>query len=193
MNMAQFGLVSSIYTLGGLCGALSAGPLSTKWGRIWTMRSTTAFFILGPALESFAPTIWMLAAGRMVSGVGAGAAIVVAPIYVSEIAPKNIKGLLGASTQVMINVGIIITQVLGYFLSYGNMWRVILAVAGGLGVLNCAGLFLTPESPDWLATKGRIHLAKKVMGRIRGGQTAEEDFAGWDNVEETEGKTMLQA
>ena len=191
--MAQFGLVSSIYTLGGLCGALSAGPLSTKWGRIWTMRSTTAFFILGPVLESFAPTIWMLAAGRMVSGVGAGAAIVVAPIYVSEIAPKNIKGLLGASTQVMINVGIIITQVLGYFLSYGNMWRVILAVAGGLGVLNCAGLFLTPESPDWLATKGRIHLAKKVMGRIRGGQTAEEDFAGWDNVEETEGKTMLQA
>ncbi|KAL2794497.1 general substrate transporter [Aspergillus keveii] len=168
MSPSQFGLVSSIYTLGGLLGALLAGPVSTKHGRLFALRATTIFFILGPVAETLAPNIPVLGLGRMLSGVGSGASIVVGPIYISEIAPPNSKGFFGAFTQVMTNVGILITQTLGYFLSEGSMWRIILAVAGIIGVLELLGLTLVPESPVWLADHQKEDVAKRVLQRIRG-------------------------
>ena len=187
MSSAQYGVVASIYTVGGLIGALSSGPLSTHRGRLLTMRLATVFFIIGPILSALAPSIAVMALGRVISGVGAGAAIVVVPIYISEVAPVRAKGMFGALTQIMINVGIVIAQLLGYFLSYGNMWRVVLAVAGGLGLVQCLGLFFVAESPQWLASRGRVRLAKKILGRIRGGGNVEEEIGGWGTAEEGEG------
>ncbi|CEL07628.1 Putative MFS glucose transporter [Aspergillus calidoustus] len=191
MSPSQFGLVSSIYTLGGLLGALLAGPVSTKHGRLFALRATTIFFILGPVAETLAPNIPVLGLGRMLSGVGSGASIVVGPIYISEIAPPNSKGFFGAFTQVMTNVGILITQTLGYFLSEGSKWRIILAVAGIIGGLELLGLTLVPESPIWLADHQKEDVAKRVLQRIRGidadihgelagssGSTRSEDEAG---------------
>lgn len=168
MNPSQFGLVSSIYTLGGLVGALLAGPVSTKYGRRLSLRATTVFFILGPVAETVAPAIPLLALGRFLSGIGSGAAIVVGPIYVSEIAPPQSRGFFGAFTQVMTNVGILLTQTLGYFWSHDSFWRLILAVAGIIGALELLGLFMVPESPTWLAENRQISQARKVLQRIRG-------------------------
>lgn len=168
MNPSQFGLVSSIYTLGGLLGALLAGPISTKYGRLFALRTTTIFFILGPVAETLATGISILSLGRLLSGVGAGASIVVGPIYISEIAPPTAKGLFGAFTQVMTNVGILLTQTLGYFLSKGSMWRIILAVAGIIGGVELLGLSLVPESPIWLAEHQHLGHARQVLQRIRG-------------------------
>ena len=151
------------------------------------MRLATTFFILGPLLESLAPSIWVMAVGRFLAGVGAGATLVVVPIYTSEIAPPATKGMFGASTQIMINVGIVMAQVLGYFFSHGNMWRVVLAVAGMIGVLQCGGLFLVPESPDWLAAKGKLGIAKKSLSRIRGGANIDDEIVDWGTAEEGEG------
>jgi len=168
MTSSQFGLVSSIYTLGGLVGALLAGPVSTKYGRRFTLRATTVFFILGPVAETLAPAIPLLALGRFLSGVGSGAAIVVGPIYVSEISPPESRGFFGAFTQVMTNVGILLTQTLGYFWSHGSLWRVILAVAGVVGALELLGLLLVPESPAWLVDNHQLGQARKVLQRLRG-------------------------
>ncbi|GFF52689.1 MFS glucose transporter, putative [Aspergillus lentulus] len=188
MNPSQFGLVSSIYTLGGLLGALLAGPVSTKHGRLFALRATTIFFILGPVTETFAPSIPILSVGRLLSGVGAGAAIVVGPIYISEIAPPNAKGFFGAFTQIMTNVGILFTQTLGYFLSKGDQWRAILAVAGLLGVSELLGLFFVPESPTWLAEHQQANLARHVLQRIRGnGADIEEEIEGWKSSERPTG------
>lgn len=180
MNPTQFGLVSSIYTLGGLVGALLAGPVSTKYGRRLALRSTTVFFILGPVAETLAPAIPLLALGRFLSGIGSGAAIVVGPIYVSEIAPPASRGLFGAFTQVMTNVGILWTQTLGYFWSHDSLWRLILAVAGVIGALELLGLFMVPESPIWLAENRQTSQARKVLQRIRGRDAdIEAEIAGW--------------
>lgn len=169
MKPRQFGLVSSIYTLGGLLGALLAGPVATRYGRLHTLRATTLFFILGPLVMTLAPSIAVLSLGRLLAGVGAGAAIVVGPIYISEVAPPSARGFFGAFTQVMANVGILLTQTLGYFLSKeSDQWRIILAVAGGIAVLELAGLFFVPESPTWLAEHEKIPLARRVLRRIRG-------------------------
>ncbi len=181
MITSQFAVVSSIYTLGGLLGALSSGPCCNKFGRLLTMRLTTIFFVLGPLLESLAGEISVIIVGRFLSGVGAGAAIVVVPIYISEVAPPKEKGLFGALTQVMINLGILIAQLLGYFLSRGNLWRIILASAGGIGFIQMAGLFFVPESPKWLAEHRSPQHARDVLRKIRGHKAdLDEEVKAWN-------------
>lgn len=180
MNTDQFAVVSSIYTLGGLLGALSAGSFCSKYGRLQAMRLTTLFFVVGPLLESLAINIAFLCLGRFISGIGAGAAVVVVPIYISEIAPPKEKGLFGAFTQVMINLGILISQLLGYFFSRDNMWRVILATAGGIGAVQLLGLSFVPESPKWLAEHHSPERARAILRRIRGRKVnIEEEVKAW--------------
>ena len=186
MSTGQFAVVSSIYTLGGLLGALSGGPTCNKYGRVRTLRWITIFFIIGPLIESLANNIGVLCLGRLLSGVGAGAAIVVVPIYISEVAPPKEKGFFGALTQITINTGILVAQLLGYFLSRGNLWRIILATAGGFGVAQFLGLFLVPESPKWLAEHNSPQLARKILQRIRGSRAdLEEEVEAW-NIDSSE-------
>ncbi|EEH42083.1 glucose transporter [Paracoccidioides lutzii Pb01] len=168
MNAFQFGVVSSSYTLGGLLGALVAGPFATKYGRLLTIRATTIFFIFGPLVEALASSMEYLSVGRLISGIGAGAAIVVGPIYIAEVVHPEQKGFFGAFTQVMANVGILLSQSLGYFLSRGSLWRFILAIAGAIGALQLLGLFFVPESPAWLAEHQRAGHARRILQRIRG-------------------------
>jgi sugar porter (SP) family MFS transporter len=175
MNPSQFGLVSSIYTLGGLLGALLAGPIATKSGRLFALRATTLFFVAGSIAEAFTPNIIVLSIGRFLAGVGAGASIVVGPIFISEIAPPHARGLFGAFTQVMTNVGILLTQTLGYFLSKDSLWRIILAVGAAIGCLEFGGLLLVPESPAWLAEHQHANQARQVLQRVRGKNADIED------------------
>jgi MFS family permease len=168
MTSTEWGIVGSMYTLGGLLGALSAGPVASRYGRLRTMQLTTIFFTIGPMFEALSPGIGVMAFGRLLSGVGAGAAVVIVPLYISEISPPAQRGFFGAFTQIMCNVGIFFTQLLGYFLSHDSYWRVILAVGGMVGIAQALGLMLSVESPKYLANQGNITLAKKTLRRIRG-------------------------
>lgn len=180
MNASQFGLVSSIYTLGGFVGAVVAGPIATKSGRLWALRATTAFFVLGSAAEALSPNIAVLSVGRFLAGIGAGASIVVGPIFVSEVAPPQSRGFFGAFTQVMTCVGILLAQTLGFFLSRGSLWRIILAVAAAVGCGELVGLLLVPESPTWLAEHKHANQARQVLQRIRGKEAdIEEEVKAW--------------
>lgn len=152
------------------------------------MQLTTIFFALGPIFEALSPNIGVMAFGRLVSGVGAGASVVVVPIYISEIAPPAEKGFFGAFTQVMCNAGILVTQLLGYFLSKGQYWRIILAAGGIIAVGQSLGLFLSVESPKYLAERGQTTKAKRILRRLRGDKfDIEEEVRSWgidsaDNV-----------
>ena len=181
MTTGQFGLVSSIFTLGGLSGALIAGPLASRYGRLRTMLGATVFNIFGPVLEALASNIATMTAGRLISGFGAGAALVVVPVYISEIAPPQEKGFFGAFTQIATNFGIFTTELLGLFLSKGQLWRVILAVAGALGAAQVGGLVLAgQESPKWMADNGYPAQAKRILQKIRGHKAnIEQEVKGW--------------
>jgi len=168
MSTLEFGLVQSIFTLGGLIGALAAGPFSNNRGRLLSMRLNTIPTIIGPILSALAPSVALMSVGRLLSGIGAGAALVVVPIYISEIAPPESKGFYGSFTQIMTNVGILTTQVLGYFLSHDSMWRAILAVAGGIAVVQAIALVLALESPRWLAERGQAKQARDNLHKLRG-------------------------
>lgn len=194
MNTDQFAVVSSVYTLGGLLGALAAGPLCNKYGRLLTMRLTTIFSVIGPVFESTAPNIGLLALGRVVSGIASGSALVVVPIYISEVAPPKEKGLFGALTQIMVNLGIVIAQILGYFLSKDSLWRIILAVAGGIGLFQILALSLVPESPKWLAEHRDPQHARHVLRKMRGHKAdLDEEVKAWniDSSREDIGTTVM--
>lgn len=186
MDALQFGVVTSFFTLGGLVGALLAGPLTAKQGRLRTMLITGLFAAIGPVFETLASSIAVLAIGRFLSGVGAGAATVVVPIYISEIAPPAQRGFFGSFTQVMINFGILIAQVLGLFLSRDQLWRIILATGGAIAIGQIVGLLLGgQESPKWLAENGHNGKAKKILQKIRGHSTnIESETIGWSATTE---------
>ena len=180
MNEAAFATVSSIFMLGGLAGALCAGPLSSRRGRLPVMRATAVLYVVGAAVETIAGSVWIMALGRLVSGIGAGASTVVVPLYISEIAPPRERGLFGAMTQISINVGILGTQTLGFFLSYGNAWRWIMGIGACIAVAQAFGMLAVPESPAWLAAHGDATRAKRTLQRIRGkGIDIQEEVAAW--------------
>ena len=197
MNPTQFGLVSSFFTLGGLIGALAAGPISGKHGGLRAMLYTSIFATIGPVLEALAPDIGIITLGRFISGLGAGGAMVVVPIYISEISPPGKKGFFGSFTQVMVNLGILITQVLGYFMSRGQLWRIILGVGGAISLAQGVSLLLGgQESPKWMADNGKPARAKKVLRKIRGHSAdIEAEVEGWGVGEardvEDEEETLL--
>lgn len=181
MNATQFGAVSAFFTLGGLIGALAAGPITARSGRLRTMLYGAGMATIGPVFEAAAPSIAIMTLGRFISGLGAGAAMVVAPLYIADLAPPGHKGLFGSFTQVMVNMGILITQVLGYFLSYGQMWRIVLGVGGIIGLLQAVAFVVAgQEGPRYMADNGRSSEAQRVLRKIRGrGADIEEEVRSW--------------
>ena len=180
MNEATFATVSSMYVVGGLIGALLAGPTSSNFGRLLAMRSTSFFFIVGSTIQAVAATVPIISIGRLLVGVGAGAATVVVPLYISEVSPPKEKGLFGTMTQVTINIGLLISQTMGYYLSRGSDWRIILGVGSILGFCQALGLLFVPESPSWLAARGKTHPAERILQRIRGsGKSIAEETEHW--------------
>ncbi|KAJ4863370.1 sugar transporter domain-containing protein [Trichoderma breve] len=168
MDEAAFATVSSIFTVGGLIGALAAGPFSSRRGRLLAMRVTALLFIVGSVVETTASSVFVMATGRFLSGIGAGASTVIVPLYISEVCPPDRRGFFGFMTQISINIGILITQTLGFFLSYGSAWRWNLGIGALIAAAQGIGLLIVPESPAWLAAHDDVAGAKKTLQRIRG-------------------------
>lgn len=111
-------------------------------------------------------------------------ATVVVPLYISEIAPPQDRGLFGALTQISTNTGIVTAQTLGYFLSQTWHWRIILVTGAGIGVLQAVGLSFVSESPAWLARNQQSARAVEILQTIRGaGSDISEEIKGWDVAE----------
>ena len=145
------------------------------------MRATAVFYLAGSGIETAASSVWILTLGRFLSGIGAGASTVIVPLYISEIAPPEERGLFGYMTQVSINVGILITQTLGFFLSHDGKWRVILGTGVGAAIAQGLGLLVVPESPSWLAAHGKVAQGERILRRIRGGgSNVVEEASTWD-------------
>ncbi|CAI9102338.1 OLC1v1000594C1 [Oldenlandia corymbosa var. corymbosa] len=164
LSFAEYSGFSSILKFGGMLGALLSGRVADCFGRRITMWILAIFFILGWILIFFGQNAWWLDFGRLFMGVGCGLHCYVAPIYIGEITPKDIRGGFIAITTFTQTLGFILMFLVGNFLS----WRGLAVV----GVLPCLaqvlGLFFTPESPRWLAMMGDEKGAEMVLWHLRG-------------------------
>ncbi|KIW71858.1 hypothetical protein, variant [Phialophora macrospora] len=192
MDAFQWGMVQSMFTVGGFFGAIFTGAVATSFGRLFAMKWAAFFLASGPIAEALAGKMWMLALGRALSGIGAGAATVVCPMYISEVSPQNQRGLFGAFTQVQINFGIVVAQLLGYFFSTSDRWRWILASGSYIAGFMFFGLSITPESPKWLSANHRPRMARGVFQRLRGKNAdTREEMDSWDLSGEAEEESLL--
>lgn len=164
LSLAQYSLFGSILTFGAMIGAITIGPIADFIGRKGAMRISSAFCVAGWLAIYFAEGALALDIGRLATGYGMGAFSYVVPVFIAEIAPKNLRGGLTTLNQVMICAGVSVSFIIGTLIT----WRA-LALSG---LIPCAivllGLFLIPESPRWLAKVGKKKEFESALQKLRG-------------------------
>ncbi|KAK6462437.1 general substrate transporter [Scheffersomyces coipomensis] len=166
----QVGLVTSIFSIGGLIGSLYIGAVADSIGRKKASLLHCVFFFFGSTINGLSNDYFALLFGRFVCGLGAGAAIVITSLLINEISPANSKGLLGSMNQFSINIGILFTQLLSLKWSTDNSWRLLLFMGSIISVVNFLFVILyVEESPVWLLHNGHSTKAFTVLHRLRGG------------------------
>ncbi|KAE8381742.1 hypothetical protein BDV26DRAFT_301015 [Aspergillus bertholletiae] len=167
------GWLVSIATAGAVFGCLGCSPINDRFGRRWTLRIATMIYIAGVLGQGFfngnLPGLYV---SRFIAGLGIGPLSIVPPVYITEISPKAIRGLLTVLFAACQQLGV----VLGFFVNYGatkrypgvdKQWmlptllQIVPAVVWGLGTFACS------DSPRWLLYKGRRDQAVATMSKLR--------------------------
>ncbi|KAH0830441.1 general substrate transporter [Lanmaoa asiatica] len=168
MSDATFSLVTSMFTVGGLLGSLSANLAMDRYGRKGATRLSAVFNTAGAAISGLAPSVAPMALGRFLVGVAAGIGICIGPIYLSEIAPPEIRGSLGVLTQLAIVIGIMVTQTMGFGLATPTQWRLVLLISSALSAVQYLLAPAIVESPAYLNRHGLTAERKAVIQYLWG-------------------------
>lgn len=160
--------VSSLL-FGAIIGAFGSGVLTDKYGRKKILIIVALFFAVSCALTAIASSSILFISARLFGGLAVGAASVLSPMYVAEVAPARNRGMLVAIYQLAIVLGILCSYTINYWLQdMDNNWRWMFATGVIPSVLFFVGLFFIPESPRWLYKAGRKDESLKVLTRIDG-------------------------
>ena len=170
--------VVSAMMLGAALGAVSTGWISFKLGRKASLTAGAALFIIGSLGSSLAPNVPILIIARVLLGFAVGIASYVAPLYLSEMSDKESRGKLISMYQMMVTIGILIEFISDTALSYGGHWRLMLGVISLPAILLMAAVFGLPDSPRWLASKGKFTKAKEILLVLNADESkAEEELS----------------
>ncbi|CBX98280.1 hypothetical protein IAQ61_010377 [Plenodomus lingam] len=164
------GLMTAMLELGALIGALFAGYLADRLSRKYSIVWAVVVFTIGSVLQTAAMGYAMLTVGRLIGGMGIGALATISPLYISEIAPPEIRGALLVLQEFSIVFGIVIA----FWTTYGTRymagewsWRLPFFIQMIPGFILAIGIFFLPFSPRWLCSKGRDDEALAVLGKLR--------------------------
>jgi len=152
-NLHGIAMASALY--GTVVGSLIGGWPADRFGRKATLLWIGVLYLLGAAGSGLAANVWVFIAARVIGGLGIGISTVVAPMYISEIAPPKHRGRLAGMFQFNIVFGILIAFVSNALLAGigANAWRWMLGVAAFPSLLYAVFCFGLPESPRWLLSK----------------------------------------
>ena len=156
----------SVVLLGCIAGSAVTGALADAIGRRLTLLLAGLVFLAGALLSALAPNEGALLAGRLVVGVGIGFSSVVAPLYISEVAPPSVRGALVSLYQFAITVGILGAYVVDYAFAHDGAWRWMLGFAVIPSLILIGGMIFMPESPRYLFKIGRDRNAREELARI---------------------------
>lgn len=194
LNNMQFGWAVSSLLVGCLIGASSAGRLSDLFGRKTILIWVALFFAISCLITSITNNFTIFILARIFGGVAVGAASLLSPLYIAEIAPYHFRGKLVSLNQLSITLGILLSYLINYLLRDigDNNWRWMLATGIFPSLLFFAALFIVPESPRWLFMKGFDNKAKDILKRIGGQENAlkEIKIIGKSMVSEKKGSLI---
>ncbi|KAK9052779.1 hypothetical protein SSX86_029409 [Deinandra increscens subsp. villosa] len=179
LSVAEYSVFGSIVTIGAMIGAITSGRIGDTLGRKGAMSLSAIFCIAGWLAIFSSMESLLLDTGRFFTGYGIGIFSFVVPIYIAEIAPKNLRGGLTTLNQLMIVTGSSISFLLGTVVS----WRT-LALTGLVPcILLLVGLLFIPESPRWLAKVGREVEFERSLRKLRGSKA--NIYAEADEIHDT--------
>ncbi len=176
----QVGLTVSVTLLGCAAGAFFAGRVADRFGRIRCMVTASALFTASAIGSGLAFGMADFVVWRVIGGLGVGAASVIAPAYIAEVAPAHLRGRLGSLQQLAIVVGIFIALLTNYVMVVASgsalapfwlgidTWRWMFWAEGPVAVLYGAFALMIPESPRYLVAVGRESEAAEVLAKIMG-------------------------
>ena len=191
LTKIQLGWSVSSLSLTATLAMMLSGPLSDRIGRRPVLRIAALLFAVSAILSAVAPSFTWLVLARMLGGLGVGAALIIAPMYIAEMAPPEARGRLVSFNQLNIVIGISVAFFSNYLiLTLGESgaawaealrlgewnWRWMLGVETLPAVFYLLALLFVPESPRWLAMRGRDDEAREVLERVGGREQASDDL-----------------
>jgi sugar porter (SP) family MFS transporter len=170
MSDVMHGLAISAALWGTVLGALAGSIPSDRFGRRPTLVGIGVLYAVSALGSAFAWDPWSFMAFRFMAGVGIGTSSITTPVYISEIAPPEKRGRLVAMFQFNIVAGILCAYVSNWLLGGmgPNDWRLMLGVQVAPAVLYLGAACLIPESPRWLASRGRVEEARAILEQSDG-------------------------
>lgn len=161
------GLLVSSVLIGAVIGAATNGVLADIFGRKKIIMATAIIFIVGSVLCAFAPNIYVLIASRIFVGFAVGIVNFVVPLYLSEIAPKQLRGTLVSLYQWAITAGILFSYFINAaFAGAVYNWRWMLFAGIVPGLILFIGMCFMHDTPRWLISKKREEEARMVFKKI---------------------------
>ncbi|PWN07296.1 sugar porter family MFS transporter [Rhodohalobacter mucosus] len=192
LSKIELGWAVASLTLTATLSMLVAGPLSDKIGRKRVLSIAAILYTISAIGSALAPSFIVLVIARMIGGLGVGASLIIAPMYIAEMAPPKIRGSLVSINQLNIVLGISVAFFTNYMvlqLGQSDMawaqalqfdtynWRWMLGLETIPAVLYFIGLFFVPNSPRWLIMKEEYDYALSILSKINPKETAQEVFS----------------
>ncbi len=191
LTKIELGWAVSSLTLTATLAMIFAGGLSDRFGRKKLLLAAASMYAVSAIASAFAPTFTLLVIARMIGGFGVGASLIIAPMYIAEIAPPKIRGTMVSFNQLNIVLGISAAFFTNYLilqwgqsdgswalaLKFGEFnWRWMLGLETLPALLYFFALFAVPRSPRWLMMKGLDHEALRTMTKAVGEPNALHDL-----------------
>ncbi|MDQ1319962.1 MAG: hypothetical protein QG655_1205 [Actinomycetota bacterium] len=185
ISNAALGFAVASALLGAAAGAMTAGRLADRIGRIAVMKIAAVLFFISAIGAGLATSVWMIVLFRVIGGVGVGVASVIAPAYIAETSPPHIRGRLGSLQQLAIVTGIFTSLAIDYLLAHLaggaakelwlglEAWRWMFLAMALPAVVYGVLAFTIPESPRYLVATHRIPEARKVLTLLLGEKNLE--------------------
>lgn len=192
LTKLELGWAVASLTLTATLAMMVAGPLSDAIGRRTVLRIAAILYAISAIASALAPTFIFLVIARMIGGFGVGASLILAPMYIAEIAPAKLRGRLVSFNQLNIVIGISLAFFTNYLiLQFGKSdaswalalkfdehnWRWMLGLEAVPAIFYFIGLFFVPNSPRWLIMKGRFEEALPIMTKFSDAESAQNEIS----------------
>jgi len=183
------GVVTSSLVFAAAVGAVTCGQICDMIGRRRTILYLALMFFLGTLVVVLAPNVTLLVVGRILLGLAVGGASIVVPVYLSELAPHEIRGSISGRNEVAIVSGqlaaFVVNAIIGNVWGHiDGIWRVMFAICAIPAVCLFIGMLRMPESPRWLVEHNRRDEALAVLMSVRTEERARAELGAVEVVAE---------